>query len=89
MLESSNPNIELEGKEVKEAPKPVNADELMLKVEELGAQLRALIVESKRVPREKGLEAHQDPVRALALAQSNLQTGFMWLRRSIKPSKDF
>lgn len=86
------PSIELEGKEIIEPPvaEPLpSAEELLKQADALGEQLRALIVLSKRLPRSKGLEPHQESSRSLSLAQMYLQTGFMWLRRAIKEPKEF
>lgn len=69
-----------------DAPDPLA---LMEEANRLGLELRALIVRCKKLPRTPGLEPHQDEVRALAIAQSNLQTGFLWLRRAIKPEPVF
>ncbi|MBM3460742.1 MAG: hypothetical protein FJX76_01445 [Armatimonadetes bacterium] len=69
-----------------EAP---SRDALMAQANDIGNQLRALIVEAKRLPREKDLEAHQDPARALSIAQAHLQTGFLWLRKAINSPKEF
>jgi hypothetical protein len=79
------PDIEVVAKEVKVA----SADELLKQVDDLGEQLRLLIVASKKVPRDKSLEPHQEQGRALSLAQAYLQTGFMWLRRAIAAPKEF
>jgi hypothetical protein len=76
-------NVTLEGKEVKEIPAIPDRDELITKINAAGAILRMLILEAKKLPKEKGVEPHQDSVRSLALAQSHLQTGFMWLRRAV------
>ena len=78
----------LRGTEVSPQKIPDAAD-LQRQAHELGEALRVLIVTAKRLPREKALEPHQDPVRSLALAQSHLQTGFMWLRRAIDPPRMF
>ena len=83
--------VVLQGTEVKPdaTPKPT-AEELLKKVEEVGEALRALIVLTKRLPREpQALDPHQEPGRALSLAQMYLQTGFMWLRKAIKAPKEF
>lgn len=80
-----NPNVEplkVVADNMERAGKPTVA-EVMAKVNELGAALRVVIVEVKSLPRTPGLDPHQDTTRSLALAQSHLQTGFMWLRRAI------
>ena len=82
-------NVEVVGKEIKEIPAPPSAELLLAQANALGEQLRALIVTTKRLPRDKSLESHQDPVRSLSLAQAHLQTGFMWLRRAIEAPKVF
>ena len=87
-LESNNPNVILEGKEVKKEPPP-DADEVMEKINAMGTQMRELILLCKKVPRIDGLDPHQEQVRSLALAQAHLQTGFLWLRRGVKPDKLF
>ena len=90
VVPEGGPSVELHGTQVSGAPAPVpNAAELMARVNSIGDTLRALIVETKRLPREKGCEPHQDPVRSLAQAQVHLQTGFMWLRRAIEAPKVF
>ena len=66
-----------------------SAESLMERLNDLGASLREVIVEAKRLPPTQGLAPHQDPTRSIAVAQSYLQTGFMWLRRAIAPTKDF
>lgn len=53
------------------------------------AELRKLILEVKRLPRDKSLEPHLEEMRCLATAQTNLQTGLMWLRRAVNPTKEF
>jgi len=77
--------VEAQAVEVKDA----NADELLARANEIGEQLRKLIVDSKRVSKPKGMDPHQDPTRSLSLAQMNLQVGFMWLRRALHPTKEF
>ena len=82
-------SVVLEGTPAPEQkPLPLPGD-LMERADALGVELRALIVEVKRLPRTKGLDPHQDPVRSLAIAQTDLQTGFMWLRRAIACPKVF
>lgn len=88
------PEITLTGREVTGLvppglqPPPTAAD-LIAKLDEIGASLRELVIVSKRLPRVPGLEPHQDQARSLALAQAHLQTGFMWMRRSIEAPKVF
>lgn len=86
---TENGTIPVEGHEIKELPKVMTAEEIDAALAELGKELRRLIVSTKRLPRTGGLEAHQDPSRALALAQSHLQTGFMWMRRAVAPKDEF
>ena len=83
-----NPRIEVEATPAipEKVPDP---GELLREVNELGEALRALIVTCKRLPRDKALEAHQEPARSLALAQAHLQTGFLWLRRALNPDQSF
>lgn len=88
-VESSSKNVTIEGREVTEKSPPPTAEALIAEMNAIGDALRALIVLSKRLPRDGATEAHQDPIRALALAQANLQTGFMWLRRAIERPKVF
>ena len=88
-VKSSGPKLEVVGSEIKILPATPTDAELLAKLTECGDALRELIVLSKRLPRIAGLEAHQEQGRSLALAQAHLQTGFMWLRRAISPSKDF
>ena len=87
-LVSLNSKVTVEGKEVSKEPPPKPA-EVMAKVNDLGKQMRELILLTKRVPKVPNLEPHLDQVRSLALAQAHLQTGFLWLRRAIKPEKEF
>ena len=90
VVSKDGPAIELDGKPAAAPPKEAPTAEALLKqTNEIGDLLRALIVSTKRLPREKGFEAHQEPVRSLALAQAHLQTGFMWLRRAIEAPKIF
>lgn len=84
----SNRQIEVIGTEVKDRSIPVRS-EVMERLERAGVELRELIVLTKRLPREGAFESHQDPARSLSLAQSHLQTGFMWLRRAIENPKVF
>lgn len=90
-LESNNPNVELVGTQISDVKTaaPENAPALLNELNSVGDALRALIVRTKRLPRDKSLEPHQDPARSLALAQAHLQTGFMWLRRAITSPKEF
>ena len=64
-------------------------EDILHRVEEVGIALRGLIVDTKKLAPYPGLETHQHPTRSLALAQENLQTGLMWLRRAIRPEKIF
>ena len=90
------PGIELEGrpgvilaeKDAKPTPPPT-AEELLAEVERLGVELRTVIVRTKKLPRVSGLDPHQDLTKALAVAQVELQSGFMWLRRAISQPKIF
>lgn len=82
------PVFEVRGTEVTPQKLP-DPDELLRQVNELGEALRVLIIATKRLPRDKALEPHQDATRSLALAQAHLQTGFMWLRRAIELPKIF
>ena len=90
MPQDGHPAVELEGKPL-EAPSvpPPTTEELSERVNKVGDDLRAVIVDTKRLPRVKGIDPHQDQGRALALAQAHLQTGFMWLRRAVKPQQEF
>lgn len=82
--------MELVAKEIAELPKAPDADELLEKASAIGDQLRALIVECKKLPRDRNnILPHKDPSRSLSLSQMYMQTGFMWLRNAIKPSKEF
>lgn len=97
MSEAEMPEVQelAADKSVKESPPapaplpPPDPAELLARVNAIGDSLRVLIVETKRAPRIEGLEAHQDQTRSLAQAQAALQTGFMWLRRSIEGPKVF
>ena len=94
---AKGPEIVLEGKEITATEvAAAKAEKLQLTIEEaeermkvLGQALRALIVDIKTLPRTKGLEPHQDPMRSLAQAQMYLQTGFLWLRKTIEAPRDF
>lgn len=91
-LESKSEKVELTGKkitEVKEKPAPPDPAVLMAKLNELGDSMRALIIEVKRLPWDRTLGPYQDPVRSIAIGQSQLQTGFMWVRRAIEPNRLF
>lgn len=88
-LESKSEKVELEGKEIKEIPIVPDAAELMVRLNALGDSLRDLIVETKRLPWDRTLGPYQDPVRSIAISQSYLQTGLMWLRRAVEPTKVF
>lgn len=81
--------VVLEGKPAAEPPAKATPEELMAEIQEIGDRLRAVILKAKRIDRAKMLDAHQDPLRSLSLAQSNLQTGFMWLRRAIEQPRTF
>lgn len=84
---SADINIDVVGKEIAgDIPTP---EALCARLEAIGNDLRNLIVDAKRLKRIQGLEAHQDQGRALAQGQSFLQTGFMWIRRAIRPQSDF
>ena len=88
----SNGNVEVTAHEVKDdnkKPETPKAEELLARVNDIGNDLRAVIVLAKRLPRDKALEPHQDPSRALAQSQAHLQTGFMWLRKAITTPKEF
>ena len=82
-------NVEVTGREITEKPAIPTAEELTKKMDEIGIEMRKLIVQVKRLPRQTSYESHLDPTRSLALSQSHLQTGFMWLRRAIEPTKGF
>ena len=89
LTESSGPSVEVEAKNVADLPPAPAKDDLLREADVLGSQLRDLIVRAKRLPKDKSLEPHQDPIRALALAQANLQAGFMWLRKAIEQKREF
>lgn len=88
VLESLDPKVEIQGRQVEPKPVPVAAG-LLLRINDLGNVLREVIIETKRLPRDAGYEPHQDPTRSLALAQAHLQTGFMWLRKAVTRPKEF
>ena len=85
MLEqSAGPEVEIVGTEVK--PTTATASELLARVDAAGEELRALIVAIKTLPREKNaIQTFTDPSRSLSIAQVELQTGLMWLRKAIEP----
>ena len=88
MLEQmAGPDVELQGKEVVPT-EPPSKEHLLSELDRLAESIRALIVEAKRLKREN-LEPYQDPIRSLSVAQTNLQTGFLWLRRAIEQPKTF
>ena len=78
----------VEAKHEPEAGTPT-AVALLQQVDEFGANLRALLVEAKKLPKVEGLDKYQEPMRSLSIAQENLQTGLMWLRRAIEKPKVF
>lgn len=80
--------VEAEATEVAAKPVP-NKDELVVRISAAGTELRNLILEAKKLPRDRSLEAHQEEMRCLSQAQNHLQTGMMWLRRAVNPSKEF
>ena len=82
---STNADVEVRAVEVA----PVNREDVVGRINAVGNVLREIIVEVKRLPRDKTLAPHQDELRCLAQAQTNLQTGLMWLRRAVEQSKVF
>ena len=86
----ASPNIELRGREVTtdKAPPP-DADKLLQEVNQIGNRLREIIILSKKLPKKAALEPHQDASKCIAMAQANLQTGFMWMRRIFEAPKVF
>jgi hypothetical protein len=66
-----------------------NPEQLLADLCALGVGLRDIIVLTKKLKRTPALDPHQDQMRSLSLAQAHLQTGFMWLRRAIIPTKEF
>ena len=89
-LESDNTNVVAIGKPVDVLQVAKTPDDVLDKINALGNELRELILQAKRIPRlVQGLDAHQEPSRCVAIAQSHLQTGFMWLRRAVTQPKEF
>lgn len=88
---SATANLQVVGRVAKDEPVALpTVDELMERSHALGVELRTLILLVKKVAKNTPmLEPHQDPTRSLGIAQSNMQAGFMWLRRAIKPTDDF
>ena len=84
-----SPNVELRGREIKAGLPPPDPEAMLKEINEIGNRLRELIVMSKRLPKRPELEPHQDASKCIAMAQSNLQTGFMWMRRIIEAPKVF
>lgn len=74
-----------------EKPKPElpTPEAILSRLDAIGNDLRALIVDAKKLATGKGFEPHEDPMRCIAIAQSELQTGFLWLKRSINRQKGF
>ena len=64
-------------------------DELLLRVQEIGFELREIIVQAKKLPSEPNIEMHESHMRALDVAQTQLQTGMLWLRRAITRQRGF
>lgn len=82
--------FELQGREASAEPLPIpTKEELTVALNAIGADMRNLILTAKRMKKEQGLEPHLDSTRSLAVAQQYLQTGFMWMRRAINPTKEF
>lgn len=90
MVQTSGPDVRLQGVEMKE-PKlpPPTQEDLLAESIDLGNKIRDLIVRTKRLPIQQGFKPFQDPTRSLALAQSHLQTGLLWLRKCITQDANF
>lgn len=84
----TSPNVEAKGVEVTAEPSPTK-EETLARVSVLSAELRRLILDIKKLPRDKTLSPHLEEVRCLSEAQTLLQTGLMWMRRAINPIKEF
>ena len=82
-------NVEAETRDVTAVVPMITKEEALRRVSEVSLNLRKMIVDVKKMPRDKTLEPHTDEMRCLSQAQNNLQTGLMWLRRAINPSKEF
>ena len=80
----SNRQIEVKGLDAATLPPAPTKEEVLREINELGEALRAMVMKAKRVPRVAGLGPHQDTIRCLSQAQNHLQTGIMWLRRSVE-----
>lgn len=83
----SEGNVKLEGREIT-APIP-SRDDVRRAIGEAAMLMRRIILDVKKLPRDKALEPHQDELRCLAQAQTNLQTGLMWLRRAVEQTREF
>lgn len=82
--------VEAKAVETKAEPKPeVKKEDVLARIEAAASELRSIIVQVKSLPRDKSLAPHVDELRCLGQAQNNLQAGFMWLRRSANPTKEF
>lgn len=95
VVSENGPKVEMRGLEINEVHPsmskipPPSIAEAMKSLEELADATRKFILTAKTMPRAKGMGPHQDPLRCLAIAQNNLQTGFMWLRRAVESPKVF
>ena len=61
---------------------PTLQETLLADADRLGAELRALIVRCKDLPKNEG-EPYQALRYTLSRAQESLQTGMLWLRKCI------
>lgn len=87
---ATSPNVEARANEISASAMPSpTKEEVLARVATIGSELRKLVLEIKKFPRDKTLEPHNDELRCLAQAQTQLQVGMMWLRRSITPTKEF
>lgn len=86
-------NVEAQASPVPQPGAPVTPvptkEEVMARINAAGAELRKIIVDAKKLPRDRSLASHLDELRCLAQAQNLLQTGLMWLRRAANPTKEF
>lgn len=64
-------------------------EEVLAQITKLGEDVRALIVMMKRLPKVVVTETYQDRTRSLAMAQEHLQTGFLWLRKTVNVPLEF
>lgn len=91
MTVETSPGLEVDahGRLAPPPEPPMTPEEVLARIDALGLEMRKVILRVKKLPRDMTLEPYQDLVRCLSQAQTNLQAGFMWLRRSVKQPREF